>query len=100
MVTPTTAGWKYWIDTFTRKDYFCEGNYDQREDCQDAATHHLAQHLWEHTEDDNLFVVGLSSNIAKDIKRWCAWQRSYITLRAEGKTDHEAHQLARSEATP
>ena len=93
-VAPTLHGWEYWIDTFTRLDYSVrrEGT---REEVKNNALHHLAQNVWDHdVADDREFVAGLPGEIAKEILGWISFQRSYLALKAEGKTDEECHRLA------
>jgi hypothetical protein len=91
-VAPTIVGWEYMLDTFT--GYYGVNVNGSREDAEDAALHHLAQQLWTTEDDDETFVRILPSKVAREILRWCAWQRRFATLKAEGKTDNEAHQLA------
>ena len=93
---PTTDGWRYWLDVFSRHDYFVDLGCDTLEDVQDSALHHLAQNVWEPSvTDDAAFVDGLPREVAEKIAQWIRFQRAYARIKAEGgKTDTEIHRLA------
>lgn len=95
VVFPTLHGWSYWIDTFTHADYTIACGLSDREGAQDSAMHHLAQNLWTlDVESDDAFIEGLSTKVREQLRSWILFQRSYARLKAEGKTDAEAHRLA------
>jgi hypothetical protein len=91
IVFPTVEAWGYWIDTSSVRSYV---GVSEREEAQDAALHHLAQNLWGPEVNDESFLVGLPLSVASELARWIRFQRSYAALRAEGKSDIEAHRLA------
>jgi hypothetical protein len=94
VIAPTIDGWSYWLDTFSPGYGVTIGKSD-REDAEDGALSHLAQNVWTlDVSDDAAFVVGLPPKAKADITGWIRFQRSYAALKAEGKTDNEAHRLA------
>ncbi len=93
VIAPTIDGWSYWLDTFSPGYGVTIGKPD-REDAEDGALTHLAQNIWESDVDDEAFVVGLPPKAKTDIASWIRFQRSYAALKAEGKSDNEAHRLA------
>ena len=93
IVWPTIEGWAYWIDTFSI-GYYIAG-IESKERAVESAMHHLAQSIWELScADDDEFLRGLPDKSSADLKHWIKWQRSYAALKAQGKTDNEAHQMA------
>jgi hypothetical protein len=90
VVFPTTGGWGYWVDTSSCRNYVG----GDRESAKHSALHHLAQNLWTADVSDSDFVFTLPPSVASEISRWIRFQRSYAALRAEGKSDVEAHRLA------
>jgi hypothetical protein len=60
-----------------------------------------AQNVWsidlpESADREFIAKAGVHANAeaAAELRRWIAWQRSYAKLKADGKTDAEAHQQA------
>ena len=96
VVAPTVHGWSYWFDTLSRTDLANHVGAPTREDAENAALHHLAQHVWEPVFDDADFLATLPPSVARDISRWIHFQREYTRIRAEGKSDVEAHREAHS----
>lgn len=103
VVAPSTGGWVYWIDTMSLPGQTQEAGNETREQAMDRALHHLAQNVWDPLaacdtdairDYDRAFVEGLPADVATEITRWIGFQRRYAALRAEGKTDNEAHRLA------
>ncbi len=93
VVSPHVNGWEYWIDTFSQLGYSVSGSWDQREDCVDAALHHLAQNLWSRDTDDTAMIASLPVGPAKDMKGWIAWQRQMIAFEGQGYTQDQARQM-------
>jgi hypothetical protein len=97
IVAPSVSGWVYWIDTMSGvgRKQDAGSRCTTREQAMDRALHHLAQNVWElSVADDVAFVEGLPGDVAEEIASWICFQRSYVALRAEGKSDVEAHRLA------
>ena len=94
IVAPCIGGWDYWIDT---SNSGCR-NFGHAVDPSEAmgrALHHLAQNVWEPSvTDDAAFVEGLPGDVAKEIAGWIRFQRAYVRIAAEGKSEAETHRLA------
>lgn len=94
VVSPTTAGWQYWTDTFSATDYAVQCGTESREDAENSAYHHLAQNVWtREVADDEAFVEGLPYSVRRQIRSWIAFQRAYAVAQAEGKNSHECHEI-------
>ncbi len=95
LTRPTTHGWEYWLDTFSRDDYFC-GTYKTREAADDAALVHLASSLWTYQTDDAEFVSALPERFRKDQLVSIKWQREMKRLMDSGLSDNEAREVIRN----
>lgn len=94
IVAPDVSGWVYWIDTGESHNRHYVGCIT-RDAAIASALHHLAQNVWTpDVADDGAFLVGLPADVVSDMARWIGFQRRYAALRADGKTDVEAHRLA------
>jgi hypothetical protein len=92
IVAPDVSGWAYWIDTGESLHFV--GSIT-RDAAIASALHHLAQNVWTpDVADDGAFLVDLPADVVSDMARWIGFQRRYAALRADGKTDVEAHRLA------
>jgi hypothetical protein len=92
-VVPRVTAWAYeWCDG--GRWVYPVGPYETREDAEEAVLHHLAQLAWAPVMDDETYTDGLPLGIRGDVRHWIRWQRSYASLRAEGKTETEAHRMA------
>jgi len=98
IVAPMLDGWGYWFGGAAGSSSvgLFQTVRGEREDAEDHALHHLAQNLWSPEVNDTTFLLGLPIKVQKELLDWIRWQRDYARLRAEGKTDQEAHAEARS----
>lgn len=71
--------------------------YDSREEAERKGRSHAAQALWPHVEDNGAPVIE-NERDQREFEFWTRFQRDYQRLRAEGKTDDEAHVLAHGRA--
>lgn len=62
----------------------------------DSCRLHAAQNAWTMYADDleHIALSGCSPDLQRELTRWCKFQRDYITHKAAGKSDAEAHALA------
>jgi len=94
VIAPDGDGWRYWIDTFSRTDYWCMTN-GTRDEVQDIAMRGLAQTTWtREVEDDVAFVEGLSYPVRRELVTYFNWQRAYAVARDKGETDESARAFA------
>lgn len=92
IVAPTLDGWDYWIDTSTRGTF--QPHSGNRDEVAANALHHLAQNVWTRDVDDREFLASLPAEVSRELSTWIKFQRAYTVLKADGKTDNEAHALA------
>ncbi len=66
----------------------------------DSARYSIAQNAWNRAGSDETHIAeaGLKAERAAELRRWIAWQRSYDTHRAAGKSHNEAFNLASGRA--
>ncbi len=70
--------------------------------CADRATcileakAHLCRVAWNIGGDNAAVLAFCPPSLKADLLHWASWQEDYARLRAEGKTDVEAHQFARA----
>lgn len=77
VVAPTPQGWAYWLDTFSRSDYFCAGAWPSRKDAIDAALYHSGQGAWSPELDDVAFLATADYHVRRRLARWIGFQRAY-----------------------
>jgi hypothetical protein len=54
---------------------------------QGCVLRHLATGLWDHDQDDQIFVAGLPADVARSCLSYFQWQREYTRLTARGLDD-------------
>lgn len=59
-----------------------------------ALLSHLAQHQWDGEEETPDILTATNPQEISEFRHWARWQKDFKRLRAEGKTDNEAHHQA------
>jgi hypothetical protein len=93
IITPTSTGWDYWIDTF-RTSYSVQTS-STREKCEDSCLTHIAQMMWnpDSEEKDEDYVKALPESLRGEVLYWINWQREMKRLRAAGFSDNDARDI-------
>lgn len=93
VIAPSINGFSYWIDTFSRPDYFTDTN-GSREFAADHALLHLAQTLWScEVPDDRAYVASLPAGIQSELLGYFHWQREYRRLSTKGYNDTDTRAI-------
>lgn len=93
------GGWHYQLTNDKRERMYGTGGYADEDKCIRSAIYHMAQNSFDVTDSTSgarIMELLTFDSDKRDFISWAKWQYSYRELRAEGKTDYEAHQLAKS----
>lgn len=93
VLSPTTHGWCYWLDTFGPGRYSTCGGYATMGEANTCALSHLAQNVWTHDDDDTAFVALLPEGMRREKLQYFGWQRQMRAFTAQGYTSDQARQM-------